>query len=128
MPRGYPNPKSAPAPATEPAPMILIEPAADGAIRLNAYGLSAGEVVDALRRSLIHLHAQRAGVQVISLQVPPMPAVALPARAPVASRNSASGKATSLPPSKAGVRKRRFDEGDEDYFTDGIGAAVGDER
>lgn len=59
--------------------MIFIEPALDGSIRLNAYGLHAGEVVDALRRSLIHLAAQRAGVQVISLEVPPRATVVLPA-------------------------------------------------
>lgn len=79
MPRGIPNNKPAPvaAPvAEEPAPMIFIEPGLDGAIRLNAYGLYAGEVVDALRRALIHLAAQRAGVQVISLEVPAKAAVA----------------------------------------------------
>lgn len=77
MPRGIPK-KAAPAqaPVTEgPTPMVLIEPLVDGAIRLNGYGLEAGEVVDALRRSLIHLVAQRAGVQVISVEVPARAAV-----------------------------------------------------
>jgi hypothetical protein len=50
--------------------MVLIEPAADGAIRLNAYGLDGGEIVEVLRRSLLHLVASQAGVQVISLDVP----------------------------------------------------------
>jgi len=83
MPRGIPNVKAAPAVTAapvvneEPAPMIFIEPAADGSIRLNAYGLYAGEVVDALRRALIHLRAQRAGVQVISPEVPPRATVRL---------------------------------------------------
>jgi hypothetical protein len=53
----------------------LIEPLVDGAIRLNGYDLEAGEVVDALRRSLIHLVAQRAGVRVINLEVPARAAV-----------------------------------------------------
>lgn len=73
MPRGYPNKSAAPAApvvSEEPEPMIFIEPGRDGSIRLNAYGLYAGEVIEALRRALIHLHAQRAGVQVISLEVP----------------------------------------------------------
>lgn len=83
MPRGIPNAKTAPQPAAqvvvvpeEQAPMIFIEPALDGSIRVNAYGLYAGEVVDALRRVLIHLAAQRAGVQVISQEVPPRATVA----------------------------------------------------
>jgi len=93
MPRGYPNPKQpsvAPATtmATAPAPMMLIEPGADGAIRLNAYGLDAAEMVDVLRRSLLHLVATQAGVQVISLEVPRAAAV-------VASR--APSKPTSAP-------------------------------
>ena len=66
MPRGIPNNKPAPvaAPvAEEPAPMIFIEPGLDGAIRLNAYGLYAGEVGDALRRALSHLAGGGAGDQ-----------------------------------------------------------------
>ena len=88
MPRGIPNKSAAPAVVPvpeEPAPMIFIEPARDGSIQLNAYGLYAGEVLDTLRRALIHLHAQRAGVQVISLEVPPAAAV-VPANKPAASK------------------------------------------
>ena len=92
MPRGYPNKSAAPA-AAGPAPMVLIEPAADGAIRLNAYGLDGGELVDLLRRSLLHLVASQAGVQVISLDVPAHAAIvaskvrATPAKAVMPSAN-----------------------------------------
>lgn len=72
MPRGIANPKPAPAPASpeDPAPMIFIEPAFDDSIRINAYGLGAGSIIDALRRVLIHLVAQQSGVQIIALDVP----------------------------------------------------------
>lgn len=72
MPRGIANPKPAPAPASpeDPAPMIFIEPAFDGSIRINAYGLGTGSIIDALRRVLIHLEAQQSGVQIIALDVP----------------------------------------------------------
>lgn len=73
MPRGIPN-----KPANEPAPMIFVEPAGDGAIRINAYGLDAGQIIDTLRRTLLHLVATESGVQVISLDVPPA-AAAIPA-------------------------------------------------
>jgi len=92
MPRGIPNPNA-------PAPMILIEPAGD-AIRLNAYGLDPGQIVDLLRRTLLHVVATHSGVQVISLDVPPAAAVVAskpPARAsktskPKAARPSANGR------------------------------------
>lgn len=135
MPRGYPNAKAAPAASAapvvpeEPAPMIFIEPAADGSIRLNAYGLHAFEVVDVLQRSLLHLVASQAGVQVISLEAPARAAAvvaARPAQAAV-SRNGAVGK-MKPPASSKPKRLRSLDERDEDYFTDGIETAVGDER
>ena len=73
MPRGIRNASAAPA-AQGPAPMVLIEPV-DGAIRLNAYGLDGGEIVELLRRSLLQVVATQAGVQVISVEVPAHAAV-----------------------------------------------------
>lgn len=85
MPRGYPNPK--PTPARDPAPMILIEPAGD-AIRFNAYGLDAGQMIDLLRRSLLHLVATQSGLHVVSIEVPPAAAIVLdkPAKATTKAR------------------------------------------
>lgn len=104
MPRGYPNKSTAPAAAPvvndEPEPMIFIEPGRDGSIRLNAYGLWAGEVIEALRRALIHLHAQRAGVQVISLEVPARAAV-------VASAPGVTPKAVKTPRLSSNGNKQR---------------------
>lgn len=74
MPKGYPTPKT-PAPAGDPAPMIFVEPLPDSAIRINAYGLDNGQVIDALRRTLLHLLATQSGVQIISLDVPPQAAI-----------------------------------------------------
>lgn len=99
MPRGIPKPK----PAATPAPMILVQPDADGSIGFNAYGLEAGEIIDTLRRSLLHLVATQAGVQVISLEVPPLAAVVLP-----------KPSAAKTKPAKAS-RRRVFDE---DYYED----------
>lgn len=45
---------------TNPAPLILIQPL-DGSIALNAYGMTAPEILAALRRSLVHLVADAAG-------------------------------------------------------------------
>lgn len=95
MPRGYPNKGSAPAGQLGSAPMILIEPGADGAIRLNGYGLDAGEIVDVLRRSLLHLVANQAGVQVISVEVPMRAAVVATPRTsakPKPSKPSSNGR------------------------------------
>jgi len=102
MPRGIPNVKAAqPLVVTpeEPAPLIFVEPAADGSIRLNAYGMSAGEVVDALRRVLISLHAQQAGVRVVSLEVPARAAPA--ASSPAAASPAAPARAKKTPPPRA---------------------------
>lgn len=102
MPKGIPNKSAAPAqPAVvEPAPMIFIEPAADGAIRLNAYGLDGGEIVEVLRRSLLHVVASQAGVQVISLDVP--------ARAAVVASRTPAPKAIKTPkPSSNGSKPRQ---------------------
>lgn len=112
MPRGVRKVSAAPA-AQGPAPMVLIEPAADGAIRLNAYGLDGGEIVDLLRRSLLHVVAMQAGVEVISVEVPAHGAV-------VASRPAPS-KVKALKPSVNGRQYERrkvaladeFDEADE---------------
>lgn len=132
MPRGIRKVDAAPeAPAvSEPPAMIFIEPGRDGDIRLNAYGMDGGEVVDVLRRSLLHMAASQAGVQVISLEVPRAAAVAVrPVQVAGVSRNGAGAATLAAPkPSKLKPRKRSFDERDEDYFTDGIEAAVGDER
>lgn len=110
MPRGYPKPKPAAAAGVPegPTPMIFIEPLVDGAIRLNGYGLDAGEVVDALRRSLIHLVAQRAGVQVISVEVPARAAV-VAAQAEVAQVRVAKPRAV-----RAGGNGRRAEPEMED--------------
>lgn len=103
MPRGIPNaklaPSAAPAPVVpeEPAPMIFIEPLADGSIRMNAYGLYAGEVVDALRRSLLHLVAQQSGIEIITLDVPARAAV-------VASRPAAPSKPKTAQPGRNGSK------------------------
>lgn len=71
MPRGIPNNKP-----ISPAPLLLIEPEPNGSIRFNAYGLEHTEVIDLLRRTLLHLVAtQNGGVQVISLEVPSQAAV-----------------------------------------------------
>lgn len=101
MPRGYPNPKSAPAPASEPAPMILIEPV-DGAIRFNAYGLDAGQMIDLLRRTLLHLVATQSGMNVVSIEVPPAAAIVLdkPAgtpKKPTTKKPSSNGRQRSEP-------------------------------
>ena len=74
----------------------------------------AGEVADALRRALIHLHAQRAGVQVISLEVP--------GRAAVVASKTVASKPQTPKPSRNGNFAREmkreealapFDEADE---------------
>lgn len=109
MPRGYPTPKTAPAPAAEaqPAPMIFIEPGPDGAIRFNAYGLDAGQIIGTLRRTLLHLVATQSGVQVISLDVPPhalvLPALTRSAKPKPAkpSRNGSKATTRDLEPSAA---------------------------
>lgn len=85
--------------------MIFIEPLLDGSIRLNAYGLYAGEVMDALRRALIHLHAQRSGVQVISVEVPAAAAV-------VASKATSVKAAKAKAPSTNGRRAMRSELAD----------------
>ena len=69
MPRGVRTRSAAPV-AQGSAPMVLIEPVDDGSIRFNAYGLSGGAIVDVLRRSLLHVVALQAVVEVISMEVP----------------------------------------------------------
>lgn len=118
MPRGVRTRSAAPV-AQGSAPMVLIEPVDDGSIQFNAYGLSGGAIVDVLRRSLLHVVALQAGVEVISMEVPAHGAVVVAARpALVASRNSA-GKTKTVAASRP-KRLRSFDQRDEDYFTDGI--------
>lgn len=95
MPKGYPNPKPL-SPSALPAPMIFIEPAAEG-IRFNAYGLDAAEIIDALRRSLLHLVAQQSGIEIITLDVPARAAV-------VASRPAAPSKPNTAQPGRNGSK------------------------
>lgn len=119
MPRGYPaNTKAAPVATVvpmEPAPMIFIEPGLDGSIRLNAYGLDGGEIVEVLRRSLLHLVASQAGVQVISVDVPMRAAVvahhAAPAK-PKPAKPSSNGRHYARE-MKRDVALAEFDEADE---------------
>jgi hypothetical protein len=64
--------------------MILIQPDGDweppgtGAIRFNAYGLSAAEILATLRRCLIYTAAQRAGLLTVEALIPPQAAVVAP--------------------------------------------------
>jgi hypothetical protein len=57
--------------------MILIQPDGD-AIRFNAYGLSASEILALLRRCLIYTAAQRAGLLTVEALIPPQAAVVAP--------------------------------------------------
>lgn len=103
MPKGYPNPQPVPPPS--PAPMILIEPAAEGtpalragaSVRFNAYGLDPAEIIDLLRRSLLHLVAQQSGIEIITLDVPARAAV-------VASRPAAPSKPKTAQPGRNGSK------------------------
>lgn len=98
MPKGIRNASAAP--VAQGPPMMLIEPAADGAIRLNAYGLDGGEIVELLRRRLLHVVALQAGVQVISVEVP--------ARAAVVASRTPAPKAIKTPkPSSNGSKPRQ---------------------
>lgn len=67
MPRGIPNQPKAQPPAApvadSAAPMIIIQPGPAGT-RLDAYNLALAEIVDELRRALIHLVATNAGVTI----------------------------------------------------------------
>lgn len=78
MPRGQyeRKPKTEPAPQTfeGPAPLIIIQPGPNGTA-FNAYGLNLPAVIDELRRTLVHLVAGQAGVQVISHEIPRKAAV-----------------------------------------------------
>ena len=110
MPRGIPNtPKaqSVSQQAAQPdsaAPMIIIQPRSDGT-RLGAYNLHRVEIIDELRRALIHLVATGAGVTIISHDIPKA-AVVVPNTPAVPARN---GHTTKLVP----VRKRQFDHLDD---------------
>lgn len=75
MPRGYPNkPKASPISTAGPAPLIIIQPGPDGT-QFNAYDLDLPQVVDELRRTLVHLVASQAGARVIAHQIPRQAAV-----------------------------------------------------
>lgn len=67
MPRGVPNkPKeSVPTETSSPAPLIILQPQADGT-RIDAYNLDHATVIDELRRALLHLVARQSGVTIIS--------------------------------------------------------------
>lgn len=106
MPKGIPNkpspPPSAPA-ETSPAPLIILQPQADGT-RIDAYGLDHATVVDELRRALLHLVARQSGVTIISEVVSRQAAVvatpALPAskpKVPAPSPNGTGQKKTRSP-------------------------------
>lgn len=111
MPRGIPNQtKTAvePAPASA-APMIIIQPSA-GATRLDAYNLALSDIVDELRRAIIHLVAMDAGIAVISHTIPRDAAIAVPAahsHSPAPGRNGAR-------PKTAVTRRIRQPDHDED--------------
>lgn len=78
MPRGVPNTKT-----TALEPLIIIQPAADGSLHLNAYQLEDAEVVAMLRKTLLHLVATLSGARVIDLTVPAQAAVTVePLRVP----------------------------------------------
>lgn len=62
---------------TEPAPLILIQPHGP-AIAFNAYGMTAPEILSALRRCLIHVAAQQAGLLTVEALIPPAAAAAPP--------------------------------------------------
>ena len=114
MPRGIPNqPKRVTAGEPEPAsaaPMIIIQPQA-GATRLDAYNLALSEIVDELRRAIIHLVAMDAGVAVISHTIPRDAAVA----APVAhSHSPAPGRNGARPKTAVATRRVRQPDHDED--------------
>lgn len=111
MPRGIPNPKptqTAAQPALDSAaPMIIIQPRPDGT-RIDAYNLALADIVEELRRSLIHLVATQAGVTIISHDIPRAAAVA-----PTPAVPSRNGHTTKLVP----VRKRQpanFDHDQDD--------------
>jgi hypothetical protein len=89
--------------------MIIIQPRVDGT-RLDAYNLVLAEIVDELRRSLIHLVATQAGVTIITHDIPRAAAVA-----PTPAVSSNNGHTTKLVP----VRKRQpaaFDDDQDDEY------------
>lgn len=94
MPRGIPNQPKAQPPAApvadSAAPMIIIQPGPAGT-RLDAYNLALAEIVDELRRSLIHLVATNAGCTVISHDIPRAAAIVAHPSAPP-SRNGSGPK------------------------------------
>lgn len=61
MPRGVPN-KKPQAPELAPEPFIMITPAEDGQLRLNAYSMDAAEVIRNLRLAIVHLVATANGI------------------------------------------------------------------
>jgi hypothetical protein len=75
MPRGVRNtPKPSPAYTAGPSPLIIIQPGPDGT-QFNAYDLDLPQVVDELRRTLVHLVASQAGARVIAHSIPRQAAV-----------------------------------------------------
>lgn len=90
MPKGIPNKKPSTPPmnaapvAPSPAPLIILQPQADGT-RIDAYGLEPAAAIDELRRALLHLVARQSGVTVISETISRHAAVvATPALVPAA--------------------------------------------
>lgn len=62
---------------TDPAPLILIQPQGP-AIAFNAYGLTTHEIMATLRRCLIFVAAQHAGLLTVEAIIPPTAAAAPP--------------------------------------------------
>lgn len=75
MPRGVLNKTTE---TTAPEPLIIVQPTPDGRLHLNAYELDDNQIIDMLRRTLLHLVATRNGARVIDLTVPAAAAVAIP--------------------------------------------------
>jgi hypothetical protein len=92
--------------------MIIIQPRADGT-RLDAYNLALAEIVDELRRSLIHLVATQAGVTIITHDIPRAAAV-VPHTPAVPSNNGASPKPVRKPARVLGPVSFDGDQDDED--------------
>ncbi|MBK8211585.1 MAG: hypothetical protein IPK78_18170 [Rhodospirillales bacterium] len=113
MPRGIPNnkkPITAPSVAA-PEPLIILQPDGDN-WQFNAYGLDLGDILRALRLTLIHLAAQQAGVVTIEATISARnivlaSPVAPPRRAPVKPPKARQ-------PARNGYRTTRVDDEDED--------------
>lgn len=123
MPRGVPNTKT-----TALEPLIIIQPAADGSLHLNAYHLEDAEVVAMLRKTLLHLVATLNGARIIDLTVPAQAAVTVePLRVPRAkapAKTPMRGKPGPKPAQRsANGRRSTVRDYDEDEDPDEIDLA-----